>query len=74
MVENLVSADPPALEDLSGELCESASWLRCKLTGQVPNDVGGLLRWARLIGSQVWPLVEGLESSQFFHAEQLNLC
>lgn len=57
----LTRPNPPTLESLAGELGESPSWLRRKLTGQVPADVGDLLGWARLIGPQVWPLVEGPE-------------
>lgn len=52
---------PGSIEALATILGEAPSWLRRKLTGQVPADVGDLLGWARVLGPQVWPLVEGPE-------------
>jgi hypothetical protein len=57
----LTRPDPYTLDTLAGVLGEAPSWLRRKLTGQVPADVGDLLGWARVLGPQVWPLVEGPE-------------
>ena len=55
----LTRPDPQTIDSLAAELDEAPSYLRRKLTGQVPADVGDLLGWARVLGPQVWPLVEG---------------
>ena len=55
----LTRPDPHTIDTLAAELGEAPSWLRRKLTGQVPADVGDMLGWARVLGPQIWPLVEG---------------
>lgn len=51
--------EPGSIDVLASLVGEASSWLRRKLTGQVPADLGDLLGWARILGPQVWPLVEG---------------
>ncbi len=47
-------------DDLAERLGTSGSWLRRKLTGQVPADLGDVLAWALDLGIQVWPVFHDL--------------
>jgi hypothetical protein len=47
-------------EDLAANVGQSPSWVRRKLTGQVPADVGDLLAWSIACGVDVWPILETL--------------
>lgn len=47
-----------SLDDLAWEVGEAPGWLRRKLTGQVPADVGDLVAWALVLGVDVWPVLE----------------
>lgn len=41
--------------DLAQRLGVAESWLRRKLTGQVPADIGDFVMWSVELGIQVWP-------------------
>lgn len=45
------------LDDLAARAGESPSWVRRKLTGQVPADIGDLVLWAKVLGVDVWPVL-----------------
>lgn len=46
------------VDDLASAVGEAPSWLRRKLTGQVPADVGDFIGWAAALGVDVWPLLD----------------
>ncbi len=42
-------------DDMAVRLDVAPSWLRRKLTGQVPADIGDFVAWSADLGIQVWP-------------------
>lgn len=48
------------VSDLAVEIGEGESWLRRKLHGQVPADLGDVMAWALVLGVQVLPAINDL--------------
>ncbi len=60
VVHEELAARNETYDDLADRLGTSGSWLRRKLTGQVPADLGDLLAWTLNLGIQVWPVFNDL--------------
>jgi hypothetical protein len=46
------------LDGLAGEIGCDIGWLRRKLHGQAPADLGEMFEWALVLGAQILPSVE----------------
>jgi hypothetical protein len=60
VVHNELAWRGETYDDLADRLGTSGSWLRRKLTGQVPADLGDVLAWTLALGIQVWPVFNDL--------------
>ena len=68
-------------DDLAVELSEDPAWLKRKLYGQTPADIGDLMKWALRYGISVLPAIDSIKelrpssnvqiaSSFVLHSEQ----
>lgn len=59
-VREELAARGMSIGELAAEVCEGESWLRRKLHGQVPADLGDVLGWALVLGVHVLPVIDDL--------------
>lgn len=53
-----LKASGQTVEWLAGSLGEDVAWLRRKLYGQTPADLGDVMEWSLLIGVDVLPVFD----------------
>lgn len=56
-----ITYNEASVEEMAESLLERPSWLKRKLYGQVPADLGDVLGWALLYGIQILPEFESIE-------------